>query len=41
MDARIHVITLAVLDLDRTLEFYRDGFGLDTRGVVATEGSRR
>ena len=37
MDPRIHVITLAVLDLDRALEFYRDGLGLDTRGVVATE----
>ena len=37
MDPRIHVITLAVLDLDRALQFYRDGLGLDTRGVVATE----
>jgi uncharacterized protein len=37
MDPRIHVITLAVNDLDRALEFYRDGLGLDTRGVVATE----
>ena len=37
MDPRIHVITLAVLDLDRALEFYRDGLGLETRGVVATE----
>jgi hypothetical protein len=31
MDPRIHVITLAAL------EFYRDGGGLDARGVVATE----
>jgi hypothetical protein len=37
MDPRIHVITLAVLDLDRALAFYRDGLGLETRGVVATE----
>jgi catechol 2,3-dioxygenase-like lactoylglutathione lyase family enzyme len=37
MDPHIHVITLAVLDLDRALEFYRDGLGLETRGVVATE----
>ena len=37
MDPRIHVITLAVLDLDRALEFYGDGLALDTRGVVATE----
>jgi uncharacterized protein len=37
MEPRIHVITLAVHDLDRAVEFYRDGLGLDTRGVVATE----
>lgn len=37
MDPRIHVITLVVNDLDRALEFYRDGLGLDTRGVVASE----
>ncbi len=37
MDARIDVITLAVADLDRALAFYRDGLGLDSRGVVATE----
>jgi catechol 2,3-dioxygenase-like lactoylglutathione lyase family enzyme len=37
MDPRIHVITLAVSDLDRALEFYRDGLGLETPGVVGTE----
>ncbi len=37
MEARIDVITLAVADLDRALAFYRDGLGLDSRGVVATE----
>src|SRR6516225_2295865 len=37
MDARIDVITLAVRDLDRALAFYRDGLGLESRGVVATE----
>jgi hypothetical protein len=31
------VITLAVGDLDRSLAFYRDGLGLETAGVVATE----
>src|SRR6184192_778613 len=36
MEARIHVITLAVSDLDRALEFYRDGLGLDSPGVVGT-----
>jgi catechol 2,3-dioxygenase-like lactoylglutathione lyase family enzyme len=37
MEAQIHVITLAVDDLDRALEFYRDGLGLETSGVVGTE----
>jgi catechol 2,3-dioxygenase-like lactoylglutathione lyase family enzyme len=34
---RIHVITLAVSELDRALEFYRDGLGLESPGVVGTE----
>jgi catechol 2,3-dioxygenase-like lactoylglutathione lyase family enzyme len=37
MEAHIDVITLAVADLDRSLEFYRDGLGLETEGVIATE----
>lgn len=37
MESRIHVITLAVSDLARALEFYRDGLGLDTPGVIGTE----
>jgi hypothetical protein len=37
MDARVDVITLAVADLERALNFYRDGLGLDSRGIVATE----
>jgi len=37
MQPRIHVITLAVDDLDRALEFYRDGLGLESLGVVGTE----
>ena len=37
MEPRIHVITLAVADLERALAFYRDGLGLPTRGVVGTE----
>lgn len=38
MRPQIHVITLAVDDLDRALEFYRDGLGLQTtRGVIGTE----
>jgi catechol 2,3-dioxygenase-like lactoylglutathione lyase family enzyme len=37
VEARIHVITLAVADLDRALRFYRDGLGLATSGVTGTE----
>lgn len=37
MEARIHVITLAVADLERALAFYRDGLGLESRGVIGTE----
>jgi hypothetical protein len=37
MRPRIHVITLAVGDLDRALQFYRDGLGLDSPGVTGTE----
>jgi catechol 2,3-dioxygenase-like lactoylglutathione lyase family enzyme len=33
---RIHVITLAVDDLDRSLSFYRN-LGLESEGVIATE----
>lgn len=37
MEARIDIITLAVADLERALCFYRDGLGLESRGVVGTE----
>lgn len=37
MKPRIHVITLAVRDLERALEFYRDGLGLESPGVIGTE----
>lgn len=37
MQARIHVITLAVQDLERALDFYRNGLGLESSGVVGTE----
>ncbi|HEU0192593.1 MAG TPA: VOC family protein [Gaiellales bacterium] len=37
MDPRVDVITLAVDDLDRALDFYRDGLGLPSQGVIATE----
>lgn len=37
MQARISVITLGVDDLDRAVEFYQQGLGLDTAGVVGKE----
>jgi catechol 2,3-dioxygenase-like lactoylglutathione lyase family enzyme len=37
MEPRIDVITLAVADLERALHFYRDGLGLESRGVIGTE----
>ncbi len=37
MDPRIDIITLAVADLQRGLEFYRDGLGLPSRGILGTE----
>jgi uncharacterized protein len=37
VDPRLNVITLAVDDLERSLAFYRDGLGLQTKGVVATD----
>ena len=37
MKPRIHVITLAVSDLNRSLAFYREGLGLPSSGVIGTE----
>lgn len=37
MKPRISVITLAVADLDRAVEFYGDGLGLPTEGVIGRE----
>jgi hypothetical protein len=37
MQARITVITLGVDDLERSLDFYRDGLGLPTEGIVGRE----
>jgi catechol 2,3-dioxygenase-like lactoylglutathione lyase family enzyme len=36
MEPRIHVITLAVSDLERSLDFYRT-LGLESSGVIGTE----
>ena len=37
MQAHISVITLAVEDLQRALDFYRDGLGLVTEGIIGQE----
>lgn len=37
MEPQIDVITLAVGDLERSLEFYRDGLGLEACELVGTE----
>lgn len=37
MRPRIHVITLSVGDLDKSLAFYRDGMGLRTQGIMGEE----
>ena len=34
MDPCVHVITLAVDDLERSLSFYRDGLGLESSGII-------
>lgn len=37
MKPRITVITLGVDDLERAVVFYRDGLGLETKGIVGRE----
>jgi catechol 2,3-dioxygenase-like lactoylglutathione lyase family enzyme len=37
LEPRLNVITLAVDDLERALVFYRDGLGLHTNGIVASD----
>ncbi len=37
MDPRISVITLRVSNLQRSVTFYRDGLGLQTKGIIGTE----
>jgi catechol 2,3-dioxygenase-like lactoylglutathione lyase family enzyme len=37
MQPRITFITLGVDDLARAVAFYRDGLGLETKGIVGTE----
>jgi catechol 2,3-dioxygenase-like lactoylglutathione lyase family enzyme len=37
MKPRISVITLGVNDLEKSLDFYRDGLGFSTEGIVGEE----
>ncbi len=37
MHAHITVLTLGVDDLERSLQFYRDGLGLSSQGIVGKE----
>ena len=37
MKPRITVITLGVNDLEKSVEFYRDGLGLPTQGIIGKE----
>ena len=37
MRPRINVVTLAVTDLDKAIEFYRDGLGFPSEGIVGSE----
>jgi catechol 2,3-dioxygenase-like lactoylglutathione lyase family enzyme len=37
MKPRIKVLTLAVTDLERSLAFYRDGLGLETKGITGKQ----
>lgn len=37
MQPRISVITLGVDDLEKSLQFYRDGLGLQTQGIIGKE----
>ncbi|OMH34877.1 VOC family protein [Tersicoccus sp. Bi-70] len=37
MKSQLHVVTLAVADLQRAVTFYRDGLGLATEGIIGSE----
>lgn len=37
MKPRITLLTLGVDDLEKAVRFYRDGLGLETKGIVGTE----
>jgi uncharacterized protein len=37
MKPRISVLTLGVNDLEKSVQFYRDGLGLSTEGIIGKE----
>ena len=37
MKPKITILTLGVDDLERAVKFYRDGFGLPTKGIIGTQ----
>ena len=37
MKQRINLLTLGVSDLKKSMKFYQDGFGWQTKGIVGTE----
>jgi len=37
MKPRISILTLSVADLEKSVEFYRDGLGFKTEGIIGTE----
>jgi len=41
MKQRLHVITIGVDDLERSMRFYRDGMGLQTEGVFGAHMHER
>jgi catechol 2,3-dioxygenase-like lactoylglutathione lyase family enzyme len=37
MEPHVDVLTLGVADLERALEFYREGLGLESEGIIGAE----
>ena len=37
MKQRINILTLGVTDLEKSMEFYRDGLGWQTQGIIGAE----
>lgn len=41
MNPHIKILTLGVDDLERSVAYYRDGLGFDTKGIIGTEFARQ